>query len=76
MQSARKESRTSDVALLEEQDLLMLREWKAELNEVSPANSLLEASRGSSALSSDIRRLLQLCEEDDDATSKLAPSPE
>ncbi|CAN6483189.1 unnamed protein product [Victoria cruziana] len=75
LQSARKESRTRDVALLEEQVQQMLREWKAELNEASPTNSLLEASRGSSALSSDIRRLLQLCEEDDDATSKLAPAP-
>ncbi|KAF3775577.1 Transcription factor [Nymphaea thermarum] len=31
LQSARKESRTSDVALLEEQVQLMLREWKAYL---------------------------------------------
>lgn len=40
LQSARKESRTIDVAVLEEQVHQMLREWKAELNEPSPASSL------------------------------------
>ena len=40
LQSARKESRTVDAAVLEEQVYQMLREWKAELNEPSPASSL------------------------------------
>uniref|UniRef100_M1C377 MdVOZ1 protein n=1 Tax=Solanum tuberosum TaxID=4113 RepID=M1C377_SOLTU len=40
LQSARKESRTYDVGLLEEQVHQMLREWKSELNEPSPASSL------------------------------------
>lgn len=40
LQFARKESRTGDVAILEEQVHQMLREWKAELNESSPASSL------------------------------------
>ncbi|PKA48736.1 Transcription factor VOZ1 [Apostasia shenzhenica] len=71
--SARRENRTGDVAVLEEQVNQMLREWKAELNEASPATSALVGnSRVSSDLSSEIRRLLQLGEEDDDATSKLA----
>ncbi|XP_078429101.1 vascular plant one zinc finger protein [Wolffia australiana] len=75
LQFARKESRSGDVAILEEQVNQMLREWKAELNQASPASSLIGASHVSSDLSSDIRRLLQLCEEEDDATSKLAESP-
>ncbi|XAR66520.1 hypothetical protein NMG60_11012790 [Bertholletia excelsa] len=76
LQSARKESRTTDVALLEEQVHQMLREWKAELNEPSPATSLQQdGSLGS--FSSDIYRLLHLCEEEDDATSCLTdPKPE
>lgn len=40
LQSARKESRTIDVAVLEEQVHQMLREWKAELSDPSPASSL------------------------------------
>ena len=40
LQSARKESRSIDAAVLEEQVHQMLREWKAELNEPSPASSL------------------------------------
>ncbi|XP_009589156.1 transcription factor VOZ1-like [Nicotiana tomentosiformis] len=72
LQSARKESRTYDVGVLEEQVHQMLREWKAELNEPSPASSL----QGGSRVSSDIYRLL-LGEEEDDATSALAaPKPE
>ncbi|TYH71274.1 hypothetical protein ES332_D05G175200v1 [Gossypium tomentosum] len=76
LQFARKESRSVDVAVLEEQVHQMLREWKAELNEPSPASSLQQGgSLGS--FSSDICRLLQLCEEEDDATSVLAaPKPE
>uniref|UniRef100_A0A6N2KZQ0 Transcription factor VOZ1 n=1 Tax=Salix viminalis TaxID=40686 RepID=A0A6N2KZQ0_SALVM len=71
LQFARKESRTVDVAVLEEQVHQMLREWKSELNEPSPASSLQQGgSLGS--FSTDICRLLQLCEEEDDATSALA----
>ncbi|KAK8678200.1 hypothetical protein V6N13_143708 [Hibiscus sabdariffa] len=72
----RKESRSIDVSVLEEQVHQMLREWKSELNEPSPASSLQQGgSLGS--FSSDIYRLLQLCEEEDDATSVLAaPKPE
>lgn len=44
LQYARKESRTVDVAVLEEQVHQMLREWKAELNEPSPASSLQQVS--------------------------------
>eukprot|EP01018_Ginkgo_biloba_P000701 Gb_12179 [translate_table: standard] len=72
LQYARKESRLNDVAVLEEQVHQLLREWKAELHEASPATSLLAASLCSSELSSDMRRLLQLHEEEDDASSVLA----
>ena len=41
LQQARREGRLKDVALLEEQMHQMLREWKAELREASPASSLL-----------------------------------
>ncbi|KAK4740627.1 hypothetical protein SAY87_024215 [Trapa incisa] len=76
LQFARKESRTIDVAVLEEQVHQMLREWKSELNEPSPASSLQQGGSLAS-FSSDICRLLQLCEEEDDATSALAaPKPE
>lgn len=40
LQFARKESRGTDVTVLEEQVNQMLREWKSELNEPSPASSL------------------------------------
>ncbi|CAI9087361.1 OLC1v1021417C1 [Oldenlandia corymbosa var. corymbosa] len=70
LQSARKDSRSNDVAVLEEQVHQMLREWKAELNEPSPASSLQAGSLGS--FSSDINRLLQLYDVEDDATSALA----
>ncbi|GMI91569.1 VASCULAR PLANT ONE ZINC FINGER PROTEIN, vascular plant one zinc finger protein [Hibiscus trionum] len=72
LQFARKESRNIDVAVLEEQVHQMLREWKAKLNEPSPA-SFLQQGGGLGSFSSDICRLLQLCEEEDDATSVLAP---
>ncbi|KAH7657936.1 hypothetical protein IHE45_17G053000 [Dioscorea alata] len=75
LQLARKESRTGDVVVLEEQVHQMLREWKAELTDDSPASSLLGNAQVSSDLSSEIRRLLQLYEEEDDATSKLAELP-
>ncbi|KAM2010505.1 hypothetical protein EV2_005098 [Malus domestica] len=77
LQFARKESRSIDAALLEEQVHQMLREWKAELNEPSPASSLQQQGGSLGSFSSDICRLLQLCEEEDDATSPLAaPKPE
>ncbi|XP_052302169.1 transcription factor VOZ1 isoform X2 [Populus trichocarpa] len=69
LQAARKEGWNSDVAVLEEQVYQGLREWKAELDVPSPANSLLDISLGS--FSDDIGRLLQLYEEEDDATSPL-----
>ncbi|OMO52554.1 hypothetical protein COLO4_37109 [Corchorus olitorius] len=72
LQSARKEGRAGDVAVLEEQVYQSLREWKAELCTPSPASSLLGGSLGS--FSDDINRLFQMCgtgEEDDDATSPL-----
>lgn len=40
LQSARKESRNVDMVVLEEQVHQMLKEWKKELNEPSPASSL------------------------------------
>ncbi|KAJ8486629.1 hypothetical protein OPV22_019114 [Ensete ventricosum] len=72
LQSARKESRMADIAILEEQVHQMLREWRAELNEVSPACSLQGNVKESSDLFSETLRLLQLSEEEDDATSKPA----
>ncbi|XP_074574143.1 transcription factor VOZ1-like [Curcuma longa] len=72
LQSARKESRAADVAVLEEQVHQMLREWKAELNQASPATSLQGHTPDTSDLFSETLRLLQLREEEDDATSKLA----
>ncbi|KAH9315740.1 hypothetical protein KI387_024367, partial [Taxus chinensis] len=69
LQQARKENHVSDVLILEEQVHQILREWKAELHEASPAPSLLAESLSSSELSSDMKRLLQLHEEDDDASS-------
>ncbi|KAK9714642.1 hypothetical protein RND81_06G108900 [Saponaria officinalis] len=77
LQSARKESRTVEATVLEEQVYQMLREWKAELNEPSPASSVQNDSLGT--FSSDIYRLLHLCDEEDDATSPFelsAPKPE
>ncbi|XP_024378751.1 transcription factor VOZ1 isoform X2 [Physcomitrium patens] len=77
LQQARREGRLKDVSMLEEQMHQMLREWKAELREASPTSSLLQvASPCNSELSSDMERLLQLHDEDDDATSKAAPMPE
>ncbi|XP_010093981.2 transcription factor VOZ1 isoform X2 [Morus notabilis] len=64
LESARKERRTGDVAVFEEQVNQMLREWKVELSEPSPASSLLGGSFGS--FSEELARLLQ-----DDATSPL-----
>lgn len=40
LQSARKDSRNIDMAVLEEQVHQMLKEWKKELNEPSPSPSL------------------------------------
>ncbi|KAJ8483588.1 hypothetical protein OPV22_016073 [Ensete ventricosum] len=71
LQSALKESRAADVAVLEEQVHQMLREWRAELNQASPATSLQANTPDTSDLFSETLRLLQLSEEEDDATSKL-----
>lgn len=49
LQSARKESRSIDVAVLEEQVHQMLREWKSELNQPSPASSLQQVFPGKGA---------------------------
>lgn len=48
LQFARKESRGVDVTLLEEQVNQMLREWKSELNEPSPASSLQQVMESTS----------------------------
>ncbi|KAK2991844.1 hypothetical protein RJ640_030019 [Escallonia rubra] len=77
LQSARKESRSGDVSVLEEQVHQMLREWKAELSEPSPASSGQGGSLGLFSDFSEIYRQLPLAEEQDDATSALAaPKPE
>ncbi|KAK5825894.1 hypothetical protein PVK06_020771 [Gossypium arboreum] len=60
LQFARKESRGIDVAVLEEQLHQMLREWKAELNEPSPASSLQQLCE----------------EEDDATSILVVPKPE
>lgn len=44
LDSARRESRPGDVAVLEEQVHQMLREWRVELAEPTPASSLLVCS--------------------------------
>lgn len=67
---ARKEGRANDVAVLEEQVNQILREWNSELSAPSPASSLLGGSLG--LFPNDIDRLLQLGDEQDDATSPLA----
>ncbi|KAM7263868.1 hypothetical protein ACFE04_001551 [Oxalis oulophora] len=72
LQFARKESRNIDVTVLEEQVHQMLREWKSELNDPSPTSSLQQGGGPIGSFSSDICRLLQLCEEEDDASSQLA----
>lgn len=41
LECARKESRPSDIAVLEEQVHQLLREWRVELTEPTPASSLL-----------------------------------
>lgn len=73
LQLARKESRGGDVATLEEQVNQILREWKAELDEPTPASSLLEDSLGS--FTAELGRLLRQYEEEDDATSPLSETP-
>ncbi|KAI7740871.1 hypothetical protein M8C21_021971, partial [Ambrosia artemisiifolia] len=77
LQCARKESRGNDVAVFEEQVNQMLREWKNELNQPSPASSLQQGA-SVEVSSQDISRLLQQYnDEDDDATSGLAaPKPD
>uniref|UniRef100_A0A0E0N2I8 Transcription factor VOZ1 n=3 Tax=Oryza TaxID=4527 RepID=A0A0E0N2I8_ORYRU len=66
LQSARKEARSTDAAVLEAQLHQMLREWRAELSQGN--------NRELSDPPSETLRLLQLAaaeEEEDDATSKL-----
>ncbi|KAF6151478.1 hypothetical protein GIB67_016290 [Kingdonia uniflora] len=74
-QSARKgRSGNGEVSTLEEQVQQMLREWKAELEELSPASSLQSGSGGGGSrftLSSELHRLLHPCEQGDEATSVL-----
>ncbi|AQL00444.1 Vascular plant one zinc finger protein [Zea mays] len=73
LQSARKDSRSADAAVLEAQLQQMLREWRSELSDPSPASSLQGNARELSDPPSDTLRLLQLvvAEEEDDATSKM-----
>ncbi|KAG0539424.1 hypothetical protein BDA96_03G321800 [Sorghum bicolor] len=73
LQSARKDSRPADAAVLEAQLQQMLREWRSELSAPSPASSLQGNARELSDPPSDTLRLLQLAaaEEEDDATSKM-----
>lgn len=73
LHQARKDSRAVDVATLEEQLNQILREWKAELDEPTPASSLLEDSLGS--FSKELGQLLQQFEVEDDATSPLTAAP-
>ncbi|KAB1216523.1 Transcription factor VOZ1 [Morella rubra] len=69
LQSARKESRANDIMIFEQQVNQMLRDWKSELNEPSPASSLVDDSLGS--FTEELAQLLQQYEEEDDATSPL-----
>jgi len=73
LQSARKDSRPADAAVLEAQLQQMLREWRSELSAPSPASSLQGNTRELSDPPSETLRLLQLAtaDEEDDATSKL-----
>ncbi|NP_001146575.1 Transcription factor VOZ1 [Zea mays] len=73
LQSARKDSRPTDAAILEAQLQQMLREWRSELSAPSPASSLQGNARELSDPPSDTLRMLQLAaaEEEDDATSKM-----
>ncbi|OEL29577.1 Transcription factor VOZ1 [Dichanthelium oligosanthes] len=78
LQSARKDSRPADAAVLEAQLQQMLREWRSELSAPSPASSFQGNIRELSDPPSETLRLLQLAatEEEDDATSKLVDQQE
>ncbi|PWA39059.1 hypothetical protein CTI12_AA575560 [Artemisia annua] len=78
LKCARKEKRKIDMVLLEEQVHQMLKEWKKELNQPSPASSSsLHQGASLGSFSPDISRLLQLYAEEDDATSGLVvPKPD
>ncbi|XP_026404516.1 transcription factor VOZ1-like [Papaver somniferum] len=82
LQSALQESRSGDVSVLQKQAHQMLREWKDELDEPSPASSSLlgGASLGGTFSTAELCRLLEHCDEEDDATSALKeivnPNPE
>nr|XP_043609852.1 transcription factor VOZ1-like [Erigeron canadensis] len=71
LQYARKASRGIEVAELEAQFFQMLEDMNAELNEPSPASSL-QQSAGCGSF--DLSKLLQICDEEDDATSGLTPT--
>ncbi|KAK9664245.1 hypothetical protein RND81_14G028300 [Saponaria officinalis] len=72
LQLARKQSRDGDIAKLEEQVNEVLREWKTELDEPTPASSLNGESLGSLE---QFNSMLQYFDIEDDATSPLAGPP-
>lgn len=74
VQAAKKESGTDDIVILVEQANQMVREWRAELNEPSPASSLLGGSLGSFC-EEELARVLKHLDEEDDATSPLKQLP-
>ncbi|XP_009354289.2 transcription factor VOZ1 [Pyrus x bretschneideri] len=78
IQNARKEGRTADIAIWEDQMHQMLGGWGAELNDPSPASSLHGGSHGSlGSFSEELARLLkQHCDEKDDAESPLKELPQ
>ncbi|CAN1351490.1 Transcription factor VOZ1 [Linum perenne] len=73
LQAAIRDGRQRDVVVLEEQVCQSIREWKTELDAPSPASSLLVSSLGS--FSDELKLYLQLCDEEDDATSKMTQFP-
>ncbi|KAK9085434.1 hypothetical protein Sjap_025845 [Stephania japonica] len=70
LQTARRDSRSTDVAYLEDRVQIVLRDWKAELDEPSPASSFNLDCLGT--FSADIERMLQDFDVEDDASSELA----
>uniref|UniRef100_A0A7N0TK32 Transcription factor VOZ1 n=1 Tax=Kalanchoe fedtschenkoi TaxID=63787 RepID=A0A7N0TK32_KALFE len=74
LQYARKEGQNNTVCELEDQVNQMLKNWKTELNETSSTSSLHGPGSSLGLDSADIRRLLLLSDEEDDATSPLDES--
>ncbi|KAL9241083.1 hypothetical protein vseg_015233 [Gypsophila vaccaria] len=72
LQLARKQSRDGDIAKLEEQVNEVLREWRSELDEPTPASSLQGESLGSLE---QFNSMLQYFDIEDDATSPLTGPP-